>query len=583
MKPIPSLLLLTFASCVAADKSTLQPGDWVEAKGKLVAGRHVVTEVDGLERTEDDKADKVEVLGEVAAATDSSVEVLGGKYPLDSETEFEDAEKKALDPFVPNQGDWVRLKLRSKATGIRTRTLRKSEPRDEFKVTGELRRMDAALGELDVGGIRLTMAQDIDVGLQGEVDSEDPLALFLADDQKSVPFSLRLGDDWRFGGQVSVNAEWKDEYDLDTSEDGDRFEPEIRAKVDALWLIDDAGSYALFEVAGGRDDTFREESDKEDTHEDSLEVTRAYASLALGGGFRLLAGRQDFDEEREWLYDEILDGARVAWRKDNVELEAAAAAGREVLAEDNDTEDTGLFTAIARMQAGEDWLLTAYGLKRTDDSEDSAGAEYEPLLYGVRSFARPRYGLGHWVEVGGATGEALGKDVNGWAVDVGGLYTFDAALRPAFGLGVAHGSGRSNTDAETGYRQSGLQDNNARMGGVTSVRYYGELLDPELANLTVLTAVVAVRPVANGSVSLLLHNYRQDVAAAGDIDNRTLDLRTVPSGVSRDIGNEVDIVFGYRLQRRLTLELVGGWFAPGNAFDDQDDAHKIEFTGRFSF
>jgi hypothetical protein len=415
------------------------------------------------------------------------------------------------------------------------------------------------------------------------VDSEDPLALFLADDQKSVPFSIRLGEDWRFGGQVSVTAEWKDEYDLDTSEDGDRFEPEVRAKVDALWLIDDVGSYALFEVSGGRDDTFREESDKEDTHEDSLEVTRAYTSLAVGDGIRLLAGRQDFDEEREWLYDEILDGARLAWRKGGLELETAAAAGREFLAEDNDTEDTGLFTAIARVQAGENWLLTAYGLKRTDDRDVATDETYEPMLYGVRSYSRPRFGLGHWVELGGATGEVYGKDVNGWAVDVGGLYTFEADVRPAFGLGVAQGSGRSNSDADTGYRQSGLQDNNARMGGVTSVRYYGEVLDPELANLTVLTAVAAVRPIPNGSVSLLLHNYRQDVAAAGDLDYRTLDLRTVPNGTSRDIGNEFDLVFGYRLQSRLTLEVVAGWFVPGDAFDDQDDAHKIEFTGRFSF
>ena len=583
MKPIPAFLLLTCAACVATDKSALEPGAWVEAKGKLVDGRNVVTEIDEIERTEDDKPEKVELLGPVEAANDNSLQVLGGKYPVDSETEFEDADKKAIDPFVPGKGDWVRLKLRSKATGIRTRTLRKSETRDEFKVTGELRRMDKALGELDVGGVRLPLAQDLDVGMQGDVDSEDPLALFLADDQKSVPFSIRLGEDWRFGGQVSVNMEWKDEYDLDTSEDGDRLEPELRAKVDALWLIDDVGSYALFEVAGGRSDTFREESDKEDTHDDSLEVTRAYTSLDVGGGFRLLAGRQDFDEEREWLYDEILDGARIAWRKGSVELETAAAVGREVLAEDNDTEDTGLFTLIARTQAGEDWLLTAYGLKRTDDRTEDAGVEFEPLLYGVRSYSRPRFGLGHWVELGGATGEALGKDVNGWAADVGGLYTFESDLRPAIGFGIAHGSGRADTDADTGYRQSGLQDNNARLGGVTSVRYYGELLDPELTNLTVLTAVLAVRPIPNGSVSLLLHDYRQDVASVGDLDNRTNDLRTVTDGTSRNLGNEVDIVFGYRLQRRLTLELVGGWFSPGSAFDEQDDAHKIEFTGRFSF
>ena len=53
-------------------------------------------------------------------------------------------------------------------------------------------------------------------------------------------------------------------------------------------------------------------------------------------------GRQDFDEEREWFYDEVLDGVRAVWRQDQLELELGFATGRELGAEDNEYKDTGL-------------------------------------------------------------------------------------------------------------------------------------------------------------------------------------------------------------------------------------------------
>jgi alginate production protein len=198
----------------------------------------------------------------------------------------------------------------------------------------------------------------------------------------------------------------------------------------------------------------------------------------------------------------------------------------------------------------------------------------------VRSLAAPRYGLGHWCELGIARGDAGGRDVRGHAFDVGVLHTFDAPWRPAFGVGIAHGSGERDGAARIGYRQSGLQDNTGKLGGVTSVRYYGELLDPELANLTVLTACAAVRPFPGGSLSLLLHHYRQDVASA---TTPSTALRTAPTGQSRDLGFEVDVVLGYRLARRLTVELVFAHFEPGDAFATDDAATLLAFTTRLSF
>jgi alginate production protein len=565
------------SACVAPPDdglSELRPGRFVEAKGKFVDGRPTVVEIDELPRTADDKGDKAEVTGPVERAEARSLQMLGSEILVEDDTEFEDADKKARERFVPAAGDWLRVKTRSKADGVRARTVRQMAPRDEFKVTGEVRRVDEEQGVVDIGGLTLPLAQETDLTMLGTRDPNDPLSLVLADDQKAVPFSWRVSDSVLVGGQLAGAIEWNDEFDLDDTDDRDRRKPEVRAKADVLWLVDDVGSYVLGEVTASRDDTIRQNGD--DTRDETLEITRAFVSLRAADGLQILAGRQDFDEEREWLYDEVLDGVRGVLRTGEFEFELGAAMGRDFAASVNGDEDTGVLLGNVRWQLDPSWELTAYLLQKTDDTV----ADFEPLLFGVRSFSRPRYGLGHWLEIGGARGEAGGRDIRGHAFDVGALWTFDAPWRPSLGAGIAFASGRADSATESGYRQSGLQDNTAKLGGVTSVRYYGELLDPELANLTVTTICAAVRPLRNASISLLFHTYHQDVASAAVPDT---ELRVQPTGASRDIGHEIDLVIGYRFERRLTIELTAARFEPGDAFAGDSAANLLTLTTRFSF
>ena len=581
MTTAPRCLLLSLAVAAACSTPPRDPleelrvGRFVEAKGDFTTGRALVREIDAVERGADDKADKVEVTGPVERAEGSVLQVVGSTFTVDGETAFENADKQTVARFTPAAGDWLRLKARDKGEdGLRARTVRAATPREQFKVTGEVRAVDRDAGTLDIGGVRLPVAQDVDLELPGRRDPNDPLSLFMADDQKAVPFTIRVGDSVRLGGQAAAELEWDDEFDLDGSRDRDRTKPAVRGKLDALWLLDDRGSYALGEVSFGRDDVIRQGG--EDTHDETLEVTRALVSLRASDELQLLAGRQDFDEEREWLYDEVLDGVRAVWRQDQLELELGFATGRELGAEDNEYEDTGLWVGHVRWHLDPTWHVGAYALQRTDDT----AAGFEPLLVGLRSIATPRFGLGHWAEFGLARGDDGARDVDGFAFDVGVLHTFDVAGRPSLGAGIAHGSGERDGGQQVGYRQSGLQDNNGKLGGVTSVRYYGELLDPELANLTVTTLCAAVRPIRGGSVSLLLHTYRQDVAST---TFPATELRVAPTGGQRDLGHEIDLVFGYRLERRLTLELVLARFEPGEAFAGDTAANLVAITSRLSF
>ena len=580
MKLAPRCLLLfaATAACTAPPKTAFDEvpvGTMVDAKGDFAAGKAVVREIDAVPGSGDDKRDKVEITAPVERADQKHVRLLGTDFAIESSTTYESGDKGEAAPFVPKAGDWLRLKARDRgADGLRARTLRTQAPRDQFKVSGDVRAVDRDRGEIDVGGVRLPLAQQASVDIATGRDANDPLSLFLADDQKAVPFSVQLGESVRLGGQASYVVEYDDEFDLVDSQPRDRVKPTVTAKLDALWLIDDVGSYALAEAALSRADISRENGP--DTYDENAEVTRAYASLRIVDGLQLIAGRQDVTDNREWLYDEVLDGVRAVWRRDALEIEAGYAFGREVAAADNAYEDTGVWLADVKWRLDPAWTASAYVLQRTDQN----AADFEPLLFGVRSFAMPKYGFGHWAELGFARGEIDQRDVRGYAFDVGCLHTFDSRLRPALGLGLAHASGRDDSSTTVGYRQSGLQDDNGKLGGVTSVRYYGELLDPELANLSVATLCAAIRPLQGGSISLLFHAYQQDVASAVGPDTA---LRVSPNGSGRGLGNEVDLVLGYRYQNSLTLELVVSHFEPGSAFDGDTPANLLLFTSRLSF
>ncbi len=82
------------------------------------------------------------------------------------------------------------------------------------------------------------------------------------------------------------------------------------------------------------------------------------------------------------------------------------------------------------------------------------------------------------------------------------FYEFDHKLKPSVTLGYALGSGddASTSDVDESFRQTGLQDNSAKFNGVTRLKYYGEVLNPELSNLSVLTAGVGIRPSPRSSI-----------------------------------------------------------------------------------
>jgi alginate production protein len=172
-------------------------------------------------------------------------------------------------------------------------------------------------------------------------------------------------------------------------------------------------------------------------------------------------------------------------------------------------------------------------------------------------------------------GENGPRKIRAIGFDIGATYEFNVAFEPSLTLGYAFGSGDDEPadNIDENFRQTGLQDNEAKFNGVVKLKYYGEMIDPELSNLAIATVGVGIRPTHTTSLDLVYHYYRQDEASE---EVRDAEIDEQPNGFNVDLGQEIDLVAGYRIKPHHKGSLVIGYFIPGNVFPD--DADPALFT-----
>lgn len=309
----------------------------------------------------------------------------------------------------------------------------------------------------------------------------------------------------------------------------------------------------------------------------SLPIDQAWVTFKQLGSIDLTLGRRNFEDDRHWLYDTSLDGALVKLKQGAFQAEFSASR--------KDRLDLDLLAPVQKTRTDnymfylgyrgiEDIKLAGYTILR----KDQTGREGDPVHMGLRAYGMPSDRLNFWTELGLLRGkDEVKKNFKGHAIDVGGTYRFpDLPYAPNVTLGYAYATGDDNPNDNTNhqFRQTGLQSNEGRLGGVPRLKYYGEALDPELSNLQILTAGLGFRPAPNVSVDLVYHHYRLN-KIADEIRNSALTalMNQDDTRLSKDAGRGLDIVLGFRNLfgvRRLGLDLRAGWFFPGKAFRNED-------------
>lgn len=380
-----------------------------------------------------------------------------------------------------------------------------------------------------------------------------------------------IAPSWFFGGDIEFEIEYEGNFDQDDADDDDL--ATLNSELELAFTYRPGSRFEAFvDFVLSREVAFVEEDGDRDRPTRLLLKQANLTFRDIVEDLDLKIGRQRFDDEREWLYDEELDAVRFFYDMGDLEWEASVSRERlvdkDLLNADRD-EQINNYELRATLELGEESEIAAYAFYR-DDREDLPNPPEDLLFFGLQSTGELAEDLTYWLEAAHVSGEDGALDINAFGFDVGATYVFDQAYEPALTLGFAYGSGDDDPadGTDRNFRQTDLQDNSAKFNGVTSFKYYGETFNPELSNMAILTAGAGFRPTKKSSIDLVFHQYWQveasdelrDVATDGD-----------PDGFSRNLGQGLDLVLGYDAFENVQIELVGGVFLPGTAFQDDDD------------
>jgi hypothetical protein len=168
------------------------------------------------------------------------------------------------------------------------------------------------------------------------------------------------------------------------------------------------------------------------------------------------------------------------------------------------------------------------------------------------------------------------RRVRGWAVDLGGRWDSELPGRPLFTLGYAVGSGDKNPGrgADRSFRQTGLQANDEEF------RMYGELLQPELSNLSIPVAAVRFPVFAKNYVEFAYRHFRQLHAAPFLREAR---IEAEPNGVDKYIGREWMLYALIKQWKQLEIELVGAAFRAGGAYGPRSGRMAYSFFTKVTY
>lgn len=371
-------------------------------------------------------------------------------------------------------------------------------------------------------------------------------------------------DKWNLEGHFELDFEHEENFDLDTAsaEDFTTLEAELRVRLEYAPV--DGVQFNLQVRPRRKFDLHEEDHERDRVTE--LQLEEAYMVVAPpGSGVEIQIGRTEFKDKREWIYDENLDGVRVGVTAGKVGIEASITRETLISADllRTDKEDpVNNYHVYADYPLNDDNALAAWWMGRWSAE---SGSDSHTQFFGLRAMGEAFKGLEYHLELAYAGGHEDGADISGFAADAGVYYTADAPLKPFAVLGYAFGSGDGDPADGTdhNFRQTDLQDNNGRTGTANKYQYYGEMLEPELSNIHILSAGGGFWPAKHLSAAFLYHRYSQHRAADFLRDS---NLDDEPLGLDRDLGEEFDVVIGYYKKRRLRIKATAGWFRPGDAF-----------------
>lgn len=541
-------------------------GHWVELRGVLEADRRFV--VSKAELVDPQRYETL--VGHTVRQSRQVFGLLGESFSYSKKTDWEGVGPSTLDGARVKVEGYYRGPGRLSAREVSARG-----PGRE-RIVG---RVDAVARtgagvELSVMSFRAQLSSALEVEHERELSELErgPVRASSEERDEDDQFGdgFRLSDNLRFAAQLEYRGGHERDFDLDLEDRENRLQHRgsVRARLD--WSPSGHVTSVM---------ELRSQLQHRDDGEDGVSMTddtrlgEAFVRVddPLGAGFDVQFGRQDFDETREWLYDQNLDAIRVFGAWNAVRLEMSLSRN---LSDANQRDLDATNTIVYLSNQNRRRHIAAYWIRRDVFERET------PIHVGARMIGEWIPDHRSWLEVSRLGGESLGLPISAWGFDAGTTWTLESAMPVSLTVGYAFGQGDADpTDGvDRTFRQTGLHDNNGKLGGVTSFRYYGELTEPELSNMHIVTLGVGLRLGRRQSLDLVFHRYAQHEARSNFFD---FEIDERPNGENTDIGWEVDAILGIRKSQRWDLEAVGAVFQPGLAFRKRDRAFAIKLQFRY--
>ena len=411
------------------------------------------------------------------------------------------------------------------------------------------------------------------------------------------------------GGEVETDARYRKDFEFDEDED-DITRLGLSVQLEVFYRLSENVAIFVEGEASYEDEIHTEDDDGELEKKIERGEMWLYLGNLFNTGLALQLGRQAFQDEREWWWDQDLDSIRLTYTDELVQLEVGFGQELAKTASNEgqiDPEDEDIFRTLfhgsiipSRSLRLEAFLLYHHDHSETENENDMLKESNEDEIdsdlvwMGLRASGKGRLGslgkIHYWLDGAFVTGEETvldfgsvrdlngdrtnlssvderdKNDVEGWAADVGASWVTPLSWEPTITFSYAIGSGdKDSSRTDNAFRQTGLHDNNNKFRGVDRFRYYGELFSPELSNLQIWTAAFGFPLLKDSSIEIVYHHYHQ-VEASEDLRDVGIDADLQDDNRNRNIGDELDIVLGIEEWEHWEIELIGGIFWAGPAY-----------------
>ncbi len=290
----------------------------------------------------------------------------------------------------------------------------------------------------------------------------------------------------------------------------------------------------------------------------SAHLGRQYVHLGRG----LLISSNELEIEHDAI---LIVGEYLPW--------TISVAG--IKAVEGDADDLNIYLLDVDWNPVESTLSGGACVIVLDDSRE--GTDREPIAIGLRGGYDPDNGLALHGEFVYETGDNETLDKKAWALDLGVTYVLDTSWNPTLKVAYLYATGDENAD----------DGDDEAFDPMFNYTRYGEAFSPDLSNIQIINAGVAIQPSDLTTVSLDWFYYTQNEAAAMSMANpRITDagVTAMTTGADDELGYELDLGIRHNYTEKVTASMIVALFVPGDAYGSEaDDALEIKGTILVSF